>query len=92
MSTTLFQISRPDAFARIIGILDQMGEGWKDADQVHQTVARIATRVRDTQTPFVALADQVQQMKVTYPGQSKGWAILGCLENVLRGGNRQGVN
>lgn len=87
-----FQISRQDAFARIIGILEQMGEGWNGAQEVRKTVGRIACNVRYNQTSLLFLADQAAEMRRTFKSDEKGFGVLGCLENVLRGGNRQSRN
>jgi hypothetical protein len=69
-----------------------MGDMWKDADQVRTTLNKAAVAVRDTQAPLASIADYVQKMQGTYRNESKGFAVLGCLQNVLRGGNRQGRN
>lgn len=75
--------NRDDQAIRLIFTYDQLPFEGTNGFCLKKFVGKIAVQVRDTFIPIERIADSVKSMRTTFEENSKPWAVLGCVLNIL---------
>lgn len=77
-----------DKYIRVVAVLDQMGDTTTgNAVDCKRVVSKIAVALRDEWAGISHIVEYAEKMMATFKAESREWAIIGCVLNILTGGN-----